>query len=234
MNNVDLSTMVPGLLNQFGPLGKFASLFTNMRKNEKLKQDDPDATLNLNGLEVPKADATAFVKCGLAGLCVAGSVYAIKKSKRVPTNSELVDTYETLHRDPIILESLTDLQVFRRLEKSTFTTIVQSCDQLLFLEYGFLNKTICPTQNDRYLAFMHYENAVSSLQIFQDLVKEDLGNEFGKVANVLGNKIYSQLYKHVMNVLHLCQDFNIPNLLTRAPHEVELALKRIKQKKNKS
>lgn len=215
--------------DQLGPLGKVAKLFNNIRENEKLK--DPNAEKLANGMD--KADVRTAFKCGTLGLTALAGLYAVKHVKRSEVVEKLTDPSERLHFDPIVHQNLCKLQAYRELEPELFSKIVSGCDHLIFLEHGLISKTIVPTQNDRYVAFVHFYAAVNGMNVFQRLVLQDLGNEHGKCASVLSEQIYAQLIKHVMNVLHMCSDFNIDNLLLRAPREVDIALQRIHRKKSK-
>jgi hypothetical protein len=67
--------------------------------------------------------------------------------------------------------------------------------------------------------------AVNRLNQFQFLVRERMGNDHGLAVNIFVKKIYDQLKKHVLNVLHLCSDFRPERLISRAAIEVEQALR---------
>ena len=171
-------------------------------------------------------DAKDFVKWGAIGFLGMG-IYqlGIRVAKRnINPCVELKDRADSLNLDPIIRDSFINMQSYRELNPWMFKTSIQNVDHLLFLENVLLNKTVHPTRNDKVIAFSYFRMSLIRLNMFQLLVKEKLGNDHAMAVNIFVKKIYTQIQKHFLNVLHICSEFKPGNLVARASEEVKSAM----------
>lgn len=172
----------------------------------------------------------------IAKWCVIGAVgfsayqTAVMMAKRnVNACVDFKDPVEAMHNDPIIRDSLIQMQNYRELNPWLFKTALQNIDQLLFLENALLSQSVYPAKKDKDIAFTYFRMGVNRLSQFHFLVTKELGTEHGMTVNILLKRIYAQMQKHLLNILHLCSQFNPENLIARAPLEVQSALRRIDQ-----
>lgn len=173
-----------------------------------------------------KQDVQDFVKWGSIGFLGLG-IYTIgmKVAKRnINSAIDLKDQTESVHLDQTVLEAFLNLQSYRDLNPWLFRTALHNIDHLLFLEDVLLRKVTLPTHNDKIISFSYFRIAVSRMNAFQLLVKERLGNDHGLVVNILIKNVYTQLQKHLLNILHMCSEFKPENLIARAQQEVDKAL----------
>lgn len=184
-----------------------------------------------NGLQLYPGDAQKFLKYGTIGFVGFGLYQmAVTMAKRnVNPCVEFKDPVEAMNADPIIRDALIQLQNYRELHPCLFKTALQNIDQLLFLENALLAQKVYPVKNDKDIAFSHFRVGVNRLSQFQFLVRKEMGNEHGMTVNILVKRIYSQMQKHLLNVLHLCSEFRPENLIARAPLEVGVALRRMEE-----
>ena len=197
-------------------------IFNNMMASSS-KTSDKD---NTPKAVLYKQDAMDFMKWGLVGFVGLG-VYTLgmKVAKRnIDPSVELHDRADSFNLDPVIRDSFINIQPYRKLNTWLFKMSVYNTDHLLFLENALLTKTALPTHNDKVLAFSYFRMALSRLNQFQILVRETLGNEHAMAVNMFVEKIYGQLQKHLLNVLHICSEFKPANLIARAQQEVEQAM----------
>lgn len=184
-----------------------------------------------NGLQLYPGDAQKFLKWGSIGFLGFGlyqmSVTLAKRN--INPCVEFKDQVEALNADPIIRDAMVQLQNYRELNPWLFKTALQNIDQLLFLESALLSQQVHPVKRDKDLAFTHFRMGVNRLSQFQFLVRKEMGNEHGMSVNILVKKVYTQLQKHLLNVLHLCSEFRPEHLIARAPLEVGVALRRMEE-----
>ncbi len=178
------------------------------------------------------SDISSIVKCGAGGFAALATYQLLKNSvkRNIDPSSTLIDPCESMNADPKIRDNLIKLQSYRKIETTLFGHAIQNIDKLLFLEKVLKSGETRGTQNDKCIAFAYYRLALNRLNMFQMLILEMLGNEHGKCANILVDEIYSQLQKHLLNVFHLCTDFNPDKILQTAEKEVETVMKRYERK----
>lgn len=205
------------------------SLLENVLAPSAAKKGQPKATGG--GLQLYPGDAQKFLKWGSIGFFGFGLYQmALTLAKRnVNPCVEFKDQVEAMNTDPIVRDALIQLQNYRELNPWLFKTALQNIDQLLFLENALLSEQVHPVKRDKEIAFSHFRMGVNRLSQFQFLVRKEMGNEHGLSVNILVKKIYTQLQKHLLNVLHLCSEFRPDNLVARAPLEVNLAMQRMDQ-----
>jgi hypothetical protein len=97
---------------------------------------------------------------------------------------------------------------------------------LLLLEDVLYQKEVFANKNDPIIAWTYFKMAVNRLKLFQMEVKQQLGKEHAFAVNTLVNKIYSQLQKHLMNILHMCQQFNVSDMIKQADRAIAEAQSR--------
>ncbi len=172
----------------------------------------------------------------IAKWCVIGAVgfsayqTAVMMAKRnVNGCVDFKDPVEAMNNDPIIRDALLQMQNYRDLNPWLFKTALQNIDQLLFLENALLSQQVSPVKKDKDIAFTHFRMGVNRLSQFHYIVTKELGTEQGMVVDVLLKRIYSQMQKHLLNILHMCSQFNPENLIARAPLEVRMALRRMEE-----
>lgn len=142
--------------------------------------------------------------------------------------SELVDKPESMNTDPLLRDSFIILQSYRDLNRVRFRSAVLHVDKLLFLEKQLLDEKIQPLPDDKNTAFSYFKVGLNALNEFQYIVRDRLGNSHGMAANIQVQNIYTQMQKHLMNIFHLCLQFDPTKLAQRAKHDVETALYRFK------
>ena len=175
-----------------------------------------------------RKDAVDFIKWGSIGFVGMG-VYqlGLRLSKRgIKSTVDLVDRADSLGSNPIILDAFVNLQSYRSLDPWLFRTALQNVDHLLFLENALMSKRIIPARNDKAIAFSHFRMSVIRLNQFQFRVKDKLGNAHAMAVNMYVKKIYKELQKHLLNILHFCSQFNPGDLIARAQNEIDRALER--------
>jgi hypothetical protein len=180
-----------------------------------------------------KNDINDFMKWGAIGFLGMG-IYQLgmRVAKRnINPCVELKDRADSLNHDPIVRDSFINIQSYRDLNPWLFRTALQNVDHLLFLENALLTKSVSPTHNDKVISFSYFRMAVIRLNMLQILVKEELGNDHAMAVNIFVQKIYGQIQKHFLNVLHICSEFKPNNLIARAKQEVEAALAQYKKGK---
>lgn len=144
------------------------------------------------------------------------------------------DTVECIRDDPVLCEAFLTLQQYRRLDKHLFAKALQTVDQLLFLERGLLNKDFPPSRADKTKGWALFRLSLNKLNEFQHMVRTTMKNEHAVVVNILVKKMYEQLQKHILNVLHLCSRFNPNDWLKMASVEVDEAVRRMDTKTSSS
>lgn len=181
------------------------------------------------GLQLYPGDAQNFLKWGSIGFLGFGLYQmAVTLAKRnVNPCVGFKDPVEAMNTDPLIRDSLLQMQNYRDLNPWLFKTALQNIDQLLFLEHILLSQKAQPVKKDKDIAFTHFRMGVNRLSQFQFLVRKEMGNEHGMTINLLVKRVYTQMQKHLLNVLHLCSEFRPENLIARAPVEVVAALRRM-------
>lgn len=207
-------------------------LMPNSNNTSSRKSTTTAATKSgIGGLQLYPGDAQKFLKWGSIGFLGFGLYQmAVTLAKRnVNPCVEFKDPVEAMNADPIIRDALIQLQNYRELHPCLFKTSLQNIDQLLFLENALLSQKVHPVKNDKDIAFSHFRVGVNRLQHFQFLVRKEMGNEHGMTVNILVKRIYAQMQKHLLNVLHLCSEFRPENLVARAPLEVGVALRRMEE-----
>ena len=179
----------------------------------------------LNMIFYPE-DAKRFLKWGALGFVGLGvyQMFMTVAKRNINPSVEFEDPVESMNCDPIIRDAFIHIQPYRKLNPWLYKTALQNADQLLFLENVLLSQEASAQRNDKVCAWSHFRMAVNRLNQFQFLVRERMGNDHGMAVNIFVKKIYEQLKKHVLNVLHLCSDFRPDRLIARAPMEVEQAL----------
>jgi hypothetical protein len=172
-------------------------------------------------------DAKNFLKWGVVGFLGLGAyqLFMTLAKRNINPSVDFIDQVESMNCDPLIRDAMMSLQSYRQLNPWLFKSALQNIDQLLFLENALLNKQIKAVHNDKVASWSFFRMALSRLEQFQFLVRERLGNEHGLTVNIFARKIYAQLQKHILNVLHMCSEFKPEHLLARAPLEVERVLK---------
>jgi hypothetical protein len=207
---------------------EFLSMFTKMANSSgSSDSSDSNNTDDKMKMILYKNDVGDFVKWGAIGFLGMG-IYQLgmRVAKRnINPCIELEDRADSLNLDPLIRDSFINIQSYRKLDPWLFKSAIQNVDHLLFLENALLNKSIVATRNDKVISFSYFRMAVIRLNTFQMCVKEKLGNDHAMAVNIFVKKIYKQIQKHFLNILHMCSEFKPGNLILRAKGEVEEALK---------
>jgi hypothetical protein len=173
-------------------------------------------------------DLKNAARWGLAG-GVALGLYQLGLTlmrRKLHPEVQLIDQQEKLHLDSIIYDAFMQLQAYRKLNVFLFTTALHNTDRLLLLEDVLYQKEVFANKNDPIIAWTYFKMAVNRLKLFQMEVKQQLGKEHAFAVNTLVNKIYSQLQKHLMNILHMCQQFNVSDMIKQADRAIAEAQSR--------
>jgi hypothetical protein len=171
-------------------------------------------------------DMKNFLKWGTLGFVGLG-VYQLCMSlakRNINPCVDFEDPVESMNCDEIIRNAMIELQTYRKLNPWIFKSALQNIDQLLFLENALLTRQIRAVPNDKATSWTFFRMALKRLNQFQFLVRQRMGNEHGLVTNLLVKKIYNQLQKHLLNILHLCSEFKPEHLIERAPLEIQRIL----------
>jgi len=186
----------------------------------------PGGSTGMNMILYPD-DAKKFLKWGALGFIGLGAyqLFMTVAKRNINPSVEFTDPVESMNHDPIIRDSFIHIQPYRKLNPWLYKSALQNVDQLLFLENALLSQEVSPVRNDKVAAWSHFRMGVNRLNQFQFLVRERMGNDHGMAVNLFVRKIYDQMKKHALNILHLCSEFKPENLIARAPFEVERALK---------
>jgi len=177
------------------------------------------------------SDAGTFLKYGIAGF-VGFGVYslAMQLAKRnINPEVEFQDPVESMNCDPIIRDAFINIQSYRELNPWLFKSALQNVDQLLFLEDALLSRKVRPVKSDKIIAFSYFRMGSNRLGQLQWLIKEKLSSEHALTFNLYARKIYAQLQKHLLNILHLCSEFKPQHLIERAPLEIARILKDLEE-----
>lgn len=177
----------------------------------------------LSSVPLYASDAKRVMGWGVLGFVGLGlyQLFATLSKRSVNRCADFIDPVESLHSDPIIVEALFTLQGYRALNPWLYKAAIQNIDQLLFLENALLQGLVKPCKKDKVHAWTHFRVGVNRMAQFQYLIKEQLGTDQGFAANIYVRKVYEQMQKHVLNVLHMCSDFRPEHLIERAPAEIE-------------
>lgn len=172
-------------------------------------------------------DGKRFLQWGALGFLGLGAyqLFMTMAKRNINPCCELKDRVESLNNDPMIRDAFIHLQEYRELDPWAFKMALQNTDRLLFLEEALVSGRVPPVRNDKVLAFSSFRIAVQRLTIFQFTVRDKLGNDHGMCASIFTKKIYEQLQKHLLNVLHICSRFKPEDLIARAKVEVKQALR---------
>lgn len=195
------------------------SIVENLMTGSKQKQK----------LQFYPGDAEKFLKWGSIGFLGFGmyQMAATLAKRNVNPCVEFKDPVEAIHFDPMIRDAYIRLQNYREINPWLFKSSLQNTDQLLFLENALLTEQVYPSRQDKDLSFTYFRMAVNRLNQFQHLIRSEMGNEHAMAVNMIVKKVYEQLQKHFLNILHLCSEFKPEHLIQRAPLEVAAALKRM-------
>jgi len=178
-------------------------------------------------------DAKNFLKWGTLGFVGLG-VYQLcmtMAKRNINPCVEFMDPVESMNSDPIIRDAMITLQSYRELNPWLFKTALQNIDQLLFLENALLSQQIQAVKNDKVASWSFFRMAIHRLGAFQYLVRERMGTEHGMTVNIFVRKIYAQLQKHILNILHMCTEFKPEHLIANAPLEINRILKNYEEGK---
>jgi hypothetical protein len=209
------------ILKMFGPMG---GIPTGSFKGKDGKSKDSKMIMY-------DKDVADFIKWGAIGFVGMG-VYQLGMrvaQRNINPSVDLEDRADSINLNPIIRDSFVNLQSYRSLNPWLFRTSLQNVDHLLFLENALLTKQISPSQNDKAISFSHFRMGVVRLNQFQLIVKDKLGNSHAMAVNIFVKKIYDQIQKHFLNVLHICSRFNPGDLVARAQQEIDEAMKNYKK-----
>jgi len=214
-------------------LAKFAM---NGMSNKIGAASGKSAKAKSNGSTWPQLypdDAKTFVKVGMLGFVALGGYHLLMTLAKRNTNPNIVfhDTVESMDCDPIIRDAFFSIQSYRTINPWLFKTALQNVDQLLFLENALLSQKVKPVHNDKVVSFTYFRMGVNRLDQLQYLIKERMGNEHAMAANIYVRKIYTQMQKHLLNILHLCSEFKPEHLIERAPMEIEKVLRNFEEGK---
>ena len=183
------------------------------------------------GIVLYPSDASLFLKYGIAGF-VGFGVYSIAMQlakRNINPEVEFQDPVESMNCDPIIRDAFINIQSYRELNPWLFKSALQNVDQLLFLEDALLSRKVRPVKSDKIIAFSYFRMGCNRLGQLQWLIKEKLSSEHALTFNLYVRKIYAQLQKHLLNILHLCSEFKPQHLIERAPLEIARILKDLEE-----
>ncbi len=195
--------------------------------------DDPKNKKNQSPFLFYPGDAKNAVQVGLLGFVAfsAYNLFTVFMKRNINPSVDFIDPVESMNCDPIIREAFIIIQNYRKLDPALFKAAVLNVDQLLFLENAMISQQIKPVYNDKILAWTHFRMGVNRLAELQAVIKDTMGNDHALAANMYIKKIYAQMQKHLLNVLHLCSEFNPKRLIERAPMLIAELERKIEQGK---
>lgn len=172
-------------------------------------------------------DGQKFLKWAVLGGMGIGlyQMGMVLSRRNINPSVELVDKPEAMNYDPTIRDAFIHLQTYRELNPWLFSAALKNVDQLLFLTQALMNHQVPPERNDKIIAFCNFRMASIRLNMFQMMVREKLNNDHGLAAHIYVDQIYKQTQKHLLNVLHLCSQFNPHHVLQRAKSEIASVMK---------
>lgn len=184
--------------------------------------------LSSSKAKLQPGDTNDILKWGILGFVGAGAYQLAQRLnlRSIDQCVDLKDRVEAFNMDPVILDSFLRIQPYRPLNPWGFSMAVRNTDYLLFLENALLKGDVAPVRNDRVLAFSYFRVAVTRLNMIQHEVKSKMSNEHALAMNIYVKKIYQQLRKHLLNVLHLCSTFKPEHMLQRAEADVARVMQR--------
>ena len=176
-------------------------------------------------------DAKKFMQWGAVGFMSMGlyQMFMTLRKRNVNACVDFKDPVESMNHNPIIRDAMLQLQSYRELNPWMFKSALQNIDQLLFLEAALMSDTVKPLKNDKIIAWSNFRIGINRLSQFQYIIRKQMGNEHAMVVDIFIKQIYSQMQKHLLNILHLCAQFKPDNLIARAPFEVERVIKDMEQ-----
>lgn len=176
-------------------------------------------------------DVSLFLKYAVAGFIGFGTYSLAKQlSKRnIDPLVEFQDPVESMNCDPIIRDAFISVQSYRQLNPFLFKTALQNIDQLLFIEDGLLSQRIHPVKSDKSLAWTRFRVGCNRLAELNYEIRTKMGAEHALTFNLFVRKIYTQLQKHLLNILHLCSEFKPEALIARAPQEIARILQGLEE-----
>ena len=171
-----------------------------------------------------KKDGKDFVRWGIIGFVLFGTYNMSLRvlSRQVDRGCELVDNTECIQLDKVLCHAFLELQHYRPVNIWMFKTAIVNADHLLILERGLMNEDIIAIDTDKSLAFTHFKVCIGRLNAFQHKVKDTLSLEHAFLVNGIVKTIYDALQKRLLNIFHLCSQYNPDNLMKRAKQEINV------------
>jgi hypothetical protein len=183
-----------------------------------------------------KSNVAAYPsECAQVGMGVVAAGMALMQRSHlfrstVDPCTALLDEVEALNFDVTIRDAFLKIQAYRDINVPCFSMAIRNVDCLLFLERLLTSGTVTPLKKDKATAFAYFRVAVSRLNTFQHLVQHALENEHAMTVSIYIAQIYTNLQKHLLNVLHLCSVFKPAHMLKRAADDVQVVMKRYARK----
>lgn len=159
----------------------------------------------------------------------AYQTYMTMLKRNINPSSEFIDQVSSMNQDPIMRDAFISIQNYREINSWLFKSALQNADQLLFLEFAMENEKIIPKRIDKGAAYANFRVAMNRLIQFQYEIREKIDNDHAMAVHVYVQKIYEQLHKHFLNILHMCSMFKPEHLIAKAELEVASALKRFRK-----
>jgi len=185
-----------------------------------MDRNDPKSPAKLYQHDISNAVRWGFM--GGAALALYQLVVRVVRRQHNPT-AELLDRQDALHLDTVVLDSFVELQAYRPLNTYLFSQSVHYVDRLLLLEDVLRRGEVVPERGDKTVAWVCFKGAINRLTELQYEVKDKLGAQHALAVNIIVTKIYEQLKKHLMNVLHLTRQFSVADMLKQAEKAIQEA-----------
>jgi hypothetical protein len=132
----------------------------------------------------------------------------------------LIDPCSSMHTDEAILRAFVQLQHYRGLNPWLFKMAMQNIDHLLHLGHGLRSGAVKPLRTDRALAFSYFKVGTKRLEAFRLLVSEQMGVDHALVVGMANREVFDHVQVHLLDIFHLCSQFNPDDLRERAEHEI--------------
>lgn len=202
--------------------------FFNML-NSVMDNDEPSGKVKLYQHDVKNA-----VRWGLAGgVALAGyKLFVTLMRRKMTPDVELIDSQESLHLDTIIFESFLQLQSYREVNVYLFSQAIHYTDRLLLLKDVLARGEVPAEASDKHVAWHCFKGVINRLTEFQYCVKEQLGSQHALAVHVFVNRIYEQLRKHMLDLMHLTRQFNVHNMVKQAEHAIKNAQRTAELRRN--
>jgi hypothetical protein len=159
--------------------------------------------------------------------------WVMQQQQKRPKYAPLSEPVEAMHGDPQVYEAFQILQMYKEVNPWLFVAAVQNMDQLLHLSRVLVSGRVKPLRTDKVTAFSFLRVGMGRLKAFQTHIYEELGSDHALVANVQVDTIYRQAKTHLLNIMHICSQFKLEDVINRAGEDVKRVIQQRQQRKVK-